>query len=115
MSCLTTALTVPFVTADFAKRMDFPSDGHKTLMLSSFRSTPFIRTTNKVKVAMVADDGKLVSIPSYYIVPPIQSRFKNQFASLPHLRGLKLAHPVTCQEQFHINLLIGVSSSRFLF
>ena len=41
------------------------------------------------------------------IATPLQNQFRQQIQTIPHLRGLKLAHPVTSDENFAISLLIG--------
>ena len=41
------------------------------------------------------------------IAAPINTSLQHTAASLPHLKNLKLAHPVTASEQFYISMLIG--------
>ena len=41
------------------------------------------------------------------IATPLQNHLSRQIQDMPHLRGLKLAHPVTSDENFAISLLIG--------
>jgi hypothetical protein len=42
------------------------------------------------------------------IATPIQNKVRAPIKDLPYLRKLKLAHPVTSDENFEISLLIGV-------
>lgn len=37
----------------------------------------------------------------------LQNNFRQQFQTIPHLKGIQLAHPVTSDENFEILLLIG--------
>jgi hypothetical protein len=43
---------------------------------------------------------------SYTIATPLQCKFNRDISNLPHLKGLKLAHPVQ-DGNFNIDLLIG--------
>ena len=61
-------------------------------------------------VEIEAVNGELIPI-SALIIPtiaaPIQNAVPISVSTMPHLRGLKLAHPVTCNKTFTISLLIG--------
>ena len=56
--------------------------------------------------------GEVISM-SVLIVPsiaaPIQNTISSSVYKMPHLRELRLAHPVTSEHNFHISLLIGAN------
>ena len=62
-------------------------------------------------VEVETESGELIPL-SVLIVPsisaPIQNSISTSVCSMPHLRGLKLAQPVTSEVIFVISLLIGL-------
>ena len=61
------------------------------------------------KVHLITDSREKISI-YVLIVPTIAVPLRNRqrmVTTLPYLRGLKLAHPLTDDESFNISLLIG--------
>ena len=81
------------------------------MAVASFGTTS--TTHQKLGVATVeieTESGELIPI-SVLIVPsiaaPIQNSVSNAVYSMPHLRDLKLAHPVTSDNNFITSLLIG--------
>ena len=81
------------------------------LTLASFGTDS--ATYQQLAVATVeveTNSGELIPI-SVLVVPSIAAPIQNSICasvdSMPHLRGLKLAHPVTPDKDFKISLLIG--------
>ena len=84
-----------FITEALAKKLDLTADKTETLHLSVFGGDQ--STVKKFDVATVnlrTDNGQTIPI-QVVIIPMIR------------IKGLKLAHPVTDDEQFTITLLIG--------
>ena len=71
-------------------------------------STTSVRQVDIATVYIRSDSNERIPI-QVVIIPTIASP-QNSFLTtrnLPHLRDLKLAHPVTSDDQFQISLLIG--------
>ena len=60
-----------------------------------------------IRITLETNDGDVTI--SALVVPqiaaPVQNFFNSTLRTLPHLRDLKLAHPVDSAEKFHISLL----------
>ena len=92
-----------------------PNSTTDSYILVSFDSAS--RHHQKLGVATVdveADTGEQIPI-SALIVPtiatPIQNSIPISISTMLHLRGLKLAHPVTSNKYFTISLLIGTDTT----
>jgi len=81
------------------------------MAIASFGSSSMIR--QKLRVATIEVEtlsGEPISmsvliVPS--IVAPIQNSISTSVYNMPHIRHLKLAHPVSSERNFAISLLIG--------
>ena len=100
-----------FITEALAKKLNLTADKTETLHLSVFGGDQ--TTVKKFDVATVSlrtDNGQTIPI-RVVVIPVIAVPQKNHVTTaihdLPYLKGLKLAHPVTNDEQFTITLLIG--------
>ena len=100
-----------FISAEMAAELNIIPGTTEGLALASFGTDS--ATYQQLGVATVKveiNSGELIPI-SVLIVPsiaaPIQNSVCASATSMPHLRGLKLAHPVTPDKDFKISLLIG--------
>ena len=100
-----------FITEALAKKLDLAADKTETVHLSVLGGDQTI--AKKFDVATVnlrTDNGQTIPI-RVVIIPVITVPQKNHVNTaihdLPYLKGLKLAHPVTDDEQFTITLLNG--------
>ena len=100
-----------FISIELVKELGISPTSTTDISLASFGSTS--RLNQKLGVTTVEIEtvtGELIPI-SALIVPtiaaPIQNAVPISVNTIPHLRGLKLAHPVTCNKTFTISLLIG--------
>ena len=100
-----------FISIDMVKELGISPTSTTDISLASFGSAS--RLHQKLGVTTVEIEtvtGELIPI-STLIVPtiaaPIQNAVPISVNTTPHLRGLKLAHPVTSNNTFTISLLIG--------
>ena len=94
-----------------ATKLNLKPSGKDNISLASFGSKS---TTNKtlhtgvIDVHTLSGDKIPVSVlivPK--IAPPIQNYVRTSLNHLPHIMGIKLAHPVTDEVNFEISILIG--------
>ena len=99
-----------FVTQALADQLRSTSYCKENLCISSFGG----ETTSKsqidiVRVVLETDFGDVnisaLVVPT--IAAPLHNFINSDICKLPHLQGLKLAHPVGTSEKFDISLLIG--------
>ena len=100
-----------FISAEMASELQLSPTSTLDISVASFGST--VASSQKLGVATVnvqTESGELIPI-SVLIVPsiaaPIQNLVSTSVYTMPHLRDLKLAHPVTSEGNFAISLLIG--------
>ena len=100
-----------FISIDMVKELGISPNSTTEISLASFGSAS--RHHQKLGVATVeveTNTGERIPI-SALIVPtiaaPIQNAVPISVSTMPHLRGLKLAHPVTSNKTFTMSLLIG--------
>ena len=100
-----------FISAEMANELQISPTSTADIAVASFGTT----TTNTQKLGVTTvevetESGELIPI-SVLIVPsiaaPIQNLVSTSVYTMPHLRDLKLAHPVTSDKDFTISLLIG--------
>lgn len=109
---LTNAHSVPsFITSDLARQLELVHEREEIISLSAFDGTS--TSVKRVEVATIhlqPDQGGTIPIETI-IVPTIATPLQNQatvhLQDLPHLQGLKLAHPISDEDLFEIDLLIG--------
>ncbi len=93
-----------------ANKLDLVPEHSETLNLSVFGgSTTSVKQVNIATVYLRSDTDE--RIPIHVVIIPTIAAPQNYFLTadirnLPHLRDLKLAHPVTSDDQFQISLLI---------
>ncbi|XP_064639580.1 uncharacterized protein LOC135495093 [Lineus longissimus] len=102
--------TKSFVTSELADQLQLKPDGEITVNIATFGSEP---TTQKVKYAAVnveTTSGSHIKVNAL-IVPTICAPLNNcvtaDVLNLPHIRGLRLAQPITVQNSLSISVLIG--------
>ena len=100
-----------FITQEMATKLNLKPCGKDNISLASFGSKS---TTNKTLCTGVVDVHTLSGdkIPVSVLIvpkiaPPIQNYVRTSLNHLPHVMGIKLAHPVTDDENFEISILIG--------
>ena len=100
-----------FICTDMVKELEIPSTSTANISLASFGTAS--RTHQNLPVTTVkieTANGELIPI-STLVVPtiaaPIQNAVPIALSTMPYLQGLKLAHPVTSNKNFTIQILIG--------
>ena len=100
-----------FISTEMVKELGISPNSTTDISLASFGSTS--RLHQKLGVMTVEIEtitGELISL-SVLIVPTIAALIQNavpmSVSTIPHLSGLKLAHPVTSDKNFTISILIG--------
>ena len=100
-----------FISAEMASELQISPTSRTDIAVASFGTTS--ATIQKLGVATVeveTESGELIPI-SVLIVPsiaaPIQNLVSTSVYTMPHLRDLKFAHPITSDKNFTISLLIG--------
>lgn len=100
-----------FITTQLAAELQIIPTTSEQVALSSFGAKS--QSYQKLGVATIqvqTNIGENIPITAL-IVPSIAVPIKNSFRialdSVPHLRGLDLAHPITTDQNFQISLLIG--------
>ncbi|XP_065941328.1 uncharacterized protein [Magallana gigas] len=100
-----------FITEELAQKLDIKSTGFITLKISAFGDkNSEVHNLEKATVQLETQTGEkipmeVIIIPT--IAAPIFNRARVNIRELSYLKGLKLAHPVSSDEQFHISMLIG--------
>ncbi|XP_052699402.1 uncharacterized protein LOC128176925 [Crassostrea angulata] len=100
-----------FITEELAQKLDIKSTGSITLKISAFGDkNSEVRNLEKATVQLETQTGEkipmeVIIIPT--IAAPIFNRARVNIRELSYLKGLKLAHPISSDEQFHISMLIG--------
>ena len=100
-----------FVIQDLAKSLALQPSSRERINISSFGATyPTSRTLDVANLNLLTRHGEAVQLSVLivlFIAAPLQNTFSISIASLPHLCGLQLAHPLTAEREFEISLLIG--------
>nr|XP_034312872.1 uncharacterized protein LOC117684486 [Crassostrea gigas] len=100
-----------FITEELAQKLGIKSMGSITLKISAFGDkNSEVRNLEKATAQLETQTGEkipmeVIIIPT--IAAPIFKRARVNIRELSYLKGLKLAHPVSSDEQFHISMLIG--------
>ena len=101
-----------FITEDTAKQLHLKPTNTEHIAVAPFGAE--YTSAQHLTVAYVNAEtvtGDLIPI-SVLIVPfiaaPLQNSMLTSDKSFPYLKGLNLAHPITNEDNFQINILIGV-------
>ncbi|KAL5009405.1 hypothetical protein ScPMuIL_014986 [Solemya velum] len=100
-----------FITSDLAAKLQITPTGTTFMQISSFggaentvrrleKCTIQLKTTAKDKISM-----ELFIVPQ--LVTPIKYRRRIEISRLNYLKNLELAHPLSGEESFNIDILIG--------
>ena len=101
-----------FIRQNLVRQLQIKPTREENVCLSAFgATTPAVRQLDVVTLTLMTDTNERLTLEAL-VVPEIATPFQNHLPSivpnLQYLKGLKLAHPVTANEQFDISLLIGV-------
>ena len=100
-----------FITQTLADQLGIRYTESESIALSAFGAhTSSNRQLPMANITIVTTNGEHIPVRVLVIdqiATPLQNRFRQQIQTIPHLRGLPLAHPVTSDEDFEISLLIG--------
>ncbi|XP_063416451.1 uncharacterized protein LOC134698089 [Mytilus trossulus] len=99
-----------FITKDMADKLNLKPVRNEVITVSGFGETNTkVRHLQVATVYLRAETKELIPI-NVLIVPkiahPIQTYSRNQ-SHFPYLKGFKLAHPVSRDEDFEVSILIG--------
>ena len=100
-----------FITEEFAQMLKLTPKSTETIQLAAFgglnkqvqhveTATVYLQTDGEDKVPI-----RVLIVPK--IAAPIENCVTSAVSQLPHLRGLKLAHPIHEHSHMNISLLIG--------
>ena len=100
-----------FISQDLADRLCLKATHTERISLSSFGNT--ISATRFLHVASISvhtQDQSAIPM-SVLVVPklaaPLQNSVRMEIRDVPYLKDLKLAHPITEDDNFEINILVG--------
>ena len=100
-----------FITHTLAKQLGLETSVKESIHLSAFGGqTSAVRQLPLATVNVLTTSGE--KIPLHVLVvekiaTPLQTHMHQGMEDLTHLRGLKLAHPITSDQSFDVSLLIG--------
>ena len=100
-----------FVTETLAAQLGANPHHTECLSISSFGGSTTIKNTVKLinlTLETHTGDVQLSALAVPKIATPIHNFVTSDLHNLSHLRGLKLAHPISSIEKLHISLLIRV-------
>lgn len=100
-----------FITRELANKLKANPHTTENISMSAFGATQHsLKELDVVKIQIVTNQGHTVPL-NVLVVPtiatPLHCEHNGNLHNVPHLKGLKLAHPVSLQGNFEINLLIG--------
>ena len=99
-----------FITTKLADELGAKPISKENIAMSAFGSTEHShRRLDVTMVDIITDNGDRIPL-QVLVVPqiatPLESKHHTDIVNVPHLKGLKLAHPVS-SGNFEINLLVG--------
>jgi hypothetical protein len=101
-----------FITNDLVRQLQLKTFRQEKMCITHFgANNSDVTLFNIVKLKLHCDDGGKIEILAY-VVPKISTPINNklsrrQLDTLQHIKGLKLAHPLTSGNTFGIEILIG--------
>ena len=100
-----------FITLETATKLKLRPVTTENVAIAPFGaeySSPQPIPVGQVKVETTSGDKVPISVLTVpFIAAPLKNSVRTSIESFPHLRGLKLAHPITNEHNFHISILIG--------
>ena len=104
-----------FITQALANQLGLPLTETDSISLSAFGAQPSAsRYLPVATINVVATHGEKIPLRVLVvenIATPLQNHLCQQIQDMPHVKGLKLAHPIPSDEHFAISLLIGADHS----
>ena len=99
------------ITQTLANQLGIPLTETESISLSAFGAQPSSsRYLPVATINVVTTHGEKIPLRVLVvekIATPLQNNLCRQIQDMPHLWGLRLAHPITSDEHFAISLLIG--------
>ena len=100
-----------FITQMLANQLGLPLTETESISLSAFGAQPSAsRYLPVATINVVTTHGDKIPLRVLVvekIATPLQNHLCREIQDMPHLRGLRLAHPITSDEHFAISLLFG--------
>ena len=100
-----------FISQDLADRLCLKTTNRERVSLSSFGNRASSARLLQVATISIHTIGQSPITISVLVVPqlaaPLQNSMRMELTKLPYLKGLQLAHPVTEDDNFEINVLVG--------
>lgn len=99
------------ITRALADQLGLPSSESESISLSAFGAQ--ISASRQLPVTtinVVTAYGEKIPLRVFVvdkITTPLQNHLRQHIQDIPHLKGLRLAHPITSDKNFDISLLIG--------
>lgn len=95
---------------NLVNQLGLDTSEREDIHLSTFEAQTAFRHLPAATVNVVTTSGE--KIPLHVLVAekiatPFHTHVHQNVTDLPHLRGLRLAHPITSDESFEVSLLIG--------
>ena len=104
-----------FISQDLADKLCLKATHTERISLSSFGNT--VSATRSLQVASISvhtQDQSAIPM-SVLVVPklaaPLQNSIRMEIRNVPYLKDLKLTHPVTEDDNFEINILVGLTTT----
>ncbi|CAB4008142.1 Hypothetical predicted protein, partial [Paramuricea clavata] len=102
-----------FITRELADKLHACPQQTKDIQISTFGGEqPTSHTLETVTINIESITSEKIPV-SVLVVPkiatPLQNRIRTNVRTLPYLKGIPLAHPITSDEKFEVSLLIGAN------
>ena len=105
-----------FITYALANQRGVPLLKSESISLAAFGAqTSASRQLPVTVINVVTFHGEKIALRFPVvdkIATPLKANFRHQIQDIQHLRGLKLAHPITSDDNFDISLLNGADHYR---
>jgi hypothetical protein len=100
-----------FITLDLVKQLKLQPIWRESLVLIGFTSCRGVSDFyDVVQLSLIDRQGSPILIQAIvipHIVDPLGDPYRAVLLSMPHLKNLSLAHPVTNKSDFNVEILIG--------
>ena len=100
-----------FITEETAAQLKLTQAKTENVAIAPFGaeySPPQPMSVGQVHIETNAGDRVPISVLIVpFIAAPLKNSLRHSIENFPHLRGLKLAHPITNEHNFQISILIG--------
>jgi hypothetical protein len=100
-----------WMTRDAAKRLGLRAKNKELLILSGFANAPTApKYYDLVELVIVTIENQPIVVQAIvidFLVNQLEDGYRKNLQDFAHLKDLRLAHPFTGQETFHVDILIG--------